>query len=180
ADEDAVRELRNVPVVHDCTTVADRDGVCLLECTMDDDSLVAWLLDHGAVPVSLSTGDGARVTVELFQGADVRDFVDLFRTRYPGTELIARRERERAVQIREGFRSEFEEQVTPRQQEILRTAYASGFFDTPRPRTGQEVASSLGITQPTFSEHLRTALRRLLTTLYQDGGSGDADRPDDR
>jgi len=50
----------------------------------------------------------------------------------------------------------------------LQTAYFSGYFDWPRERTGEEVAASLGITQSTFNNHLRTAERKLLDRLLDD------------
>jgi predicted DNA binding protein len=58
--------------------------------------------------------------------------------------------------------------LTDRQEEVLRTAYLSGFFETPRDRTGGEVAESLDVSQPTFNNHLRAAQRKLFTLLLED------------
>ncbi|MFC6793389.1 helix-turn-helix domain-containing protein [Halobaculum halobium] len=45
-----------------------------------------------------------------------------------------------------------------------------GFFEWPRESTGQEVADSLDVSQPTVNRHLRASQRKLLTMLL-DGGS---------
>ncbi|MFB6171296.1 MAG: PAS domain S-box protein [Haloarculaceae archaeon] len=174
ASPDVVDRLERSPCVRECELVADREAAVLVECTVTPDNFLAWLLDHAAVPNSLSIQDGASVTVQIPRSADVRNFVELLQEAYPGTRLVARRERERTVQTRQSFQSELEDRLTPRQQEILRTAYFSGYFDTPRKRTGQDIAASVGITQPTFSDHLRSGLRKLLGMLYDE----ESDAPD--
>lgn len=51
--------------------------------------------------------------------------------------------------------------LTERQEEIIRTAFLSGYFDFPR-RTGSEkLAKKIGISVSTLSEVMRTAQRRL-------------------
>jgi len=49
---------------------------------------------------------------------------------------------------------------------VSQTASLSGYFEWPRDRSGEEVAASLGITQSTFNNHLRTAERKLLARLF--------------
>lgn len=166
-DDDVPIKFEESSVIRSCTEIAERDGTRVIECSVTSDSLIAWLLDHNAVPRSISIDEQATITVELSQEADVREFVELFQSAYTRIELIARRERERSAQTRMAFQSELEDRLTPRQQEILRTAYFSGFFTTPRERTGREIASSIGISQPTFSDHLRAALRKMLGLLYE-------------
>lgn len=56
--------------------------------------------------------------------------------------------------------------LTETQERVLQTAYHSGYFDKKRKRTGQEIADSLDIAQPTFSNRLRAAERNLFTSLY--------------
>jgi hypothetical protein len=55
--------------------------------------------------------------------------------------------------------------LTDRQHEALATAYEMGYFERPRRANASEVAGELGITQSTFSEHLVTAQRKLLTDI---------------
>ncbi|MFB6121961.1 MAG: bacterio-opsin activator domain-containing protein [Haloferacaceae archaeon] len=150
--------------------IAERDDASLVEATVTDESLIFWLIDHGARPQSLTVGgDGSHLRVELPGDADVREFVDLFREAYPDSDLLARRERERPLRTRQTFLAELEERLTPRQREVLETAYVGGYFETPRRQTGGDVAESLGISQPTFSDHLRASLRNLLGLLFEEG-----------
>lgn len=41
-----------------------------------------------------------------------------------------------------------------------------GYFDWPRTSTGEEIVEMLGVSAPTFVQHLRTAQRNLLGGLY--------------
>lgn len=52
------------------------------------------------------------------------------------------------------------------QLELLGTAYRQGYFDVPRPVTSAELAETVGVSQSTLSERLRTAQRALLAALF--------------
>lgn len=79
--------------------------------------------------------------------------------------LISHERHPRAPSV--GF-SALDEVLTKRQRDILSTAFFGGYFETPRPRTGADLAERLGISQPSFSKQLRTAQRNLFTTLFDD------------
>ncbi|WP_231189635.1 bacterio-opsin activator domain-containing protein [Haladaptatus sp. DYF46] len=156
-------------VVNDIRHVTGDDEKDLFECTMTGANVISLLLDHGAVPkAATAEGSEARLTVELPQTADVRRFVETFQNRYSNTELIARRKRNRPVQTEQDFRAQLRHRLTDRQSEALETAYWSGFFEWPRESTGQEIAKSLDVSQPTFNRHLRASERNLLTALFED------------
>jgi PAS domain S-box-containing protein len=132
--------------------------------------------EHGAVvrtaeAVSDGAGDDdgddaeSRLVIEAPQAADVRALVTTFRERYPETELVAQRTRERSVQTLLELQDLLSEQLTPRQLETIETAYSAGYFDWPRESSGQEIAELLDITQPTFNKHLRTAERKTFSML---------------
>ncbi len=158
------------PAIDDAQLVAERNGRCLFSGTLTDESLSARLLEYGAVTTAMSAdGESARVVLELPSGSNVREFVEVFEALYADSSLVSRRDRERSARTRDGFEAELEERLTDRQLETLRTAYVSGFFETPRDSTGEEVAELLGITQPTFNHHLRAALRKLLSMLIEEG-----------
>ncbi|WP_435152089.1 PAS domain S-box protein [Haladaptatus sp. DFWS20] len=147
--------------------VSERDDEALFEVTVTEPLFVSALVERGAVPESVTATEGIiRAVVNLPQAMEVREFVERLRARYPNLELAARRDRERPVQTVQTCRAAFEERLTDRQRQVLETAYLSGFFDSPRSTTGQEVAASLDITQPTFMNHLRTAQRKLFDQLY--------------
>ncbi|MDS0475452.1 PAS domain S-box protein [Natrinema sp. 1APR25-10V2] len=158
--------------VQDSQLISTDDESNLYESVITDESLLFWLLDRGAVPRSFTiTRDGGRLRVELSNDNDIREFVDLLTEEYPTTELVANRERDRSGRPRSAFATAVEEQLTARQREVLQTAYFSGYFESPRERTGEEIATSLGVSAPTVSNHIRAGLRKLLGLLYEgDGG----------
>lgn len=57
--------------------------------------------------------------------------------------------------------------LTDRQLEVLKTAYAMGYFERPRSANATDVAERLGVDPSTFSEHLSTAQRKLLGDLLE-------------
>ncbi len=156
-------------VVNDIRHITSDDSKDLFECTITGSNVISLLLDHGAIPkAAIAEGSEARLTVELPQTADVRRFVETFQNQYTNTELVARRKRNRPVQTEQDFRTQLRHRLTDRQSEALETAYWSGFFEWPRESNGQEIAESLGVSQPTFNRHLRAAERNLLTELFED------------
>jgi predicted DNA binding protein len=58
--------------------------------------------------------------------------------------------------------------VTDRQLEVVQTAYFSGYFESPREQSGEDVADTLGISPPAFYEHTRTVQRKLFAALFED------------
>jgi PAS domain S-box-containing protein len=169
AEVDAVEAyLDEVITVDRSRPVTERDDEVLFEITLTEPLLPSVFGERGAVPESIdATEDRIRAVVTVPPTTEVRDLVETLRTRYPGLELAARRDRERPVQTVQTCRAAFEDGLTDRQRQVLETAYLSGFFDSPRGTTGQEVAESLDITQPTFINHLRTAQRKFFDRLYE-------------
>lgn len=55
--------------------------------------------------------------------------------------------------------------LTDRQHEVLTTAHRMGYFEHPKGANAGEVASELGITTATFTEHLAAAQRKLLDSI---------------
>jgi predicted DNA binding protein len=57
--------------------------------------------------------------------------------------------------------------LTVRQEEVLRKAFAAGYFDFPRRTGSAKLAGELGISVSTFSEIMRAAQRRILGERLQ-------------
>ncbi|WP_458190516.1 PAS domain S-box protein [Haladaptatus sp. NG-WS-4] len=148
--------------------VTEHDGSVLFDLSVTEQLLPVALGERGAVPASIiATEAEIRAVVNVPHSIDVREFVEALRLRYPGLELAARRDRERPLQTVQTCRAVFKDRLTDRQQQVLETAYLSGFFESPRNTTGQEVARSLDIAQPTFMNHLRAAQRKLFELLLE-------------
>ncbi len=155
--------------IEEFTLVAEREDECVFECTLRESNVISFCLERGVTVQTLIANDGTgQLTVELSSDADVRGFAERFRSTYPESSLVASREDERSVQTRQAFQTTLTDRLTDRQAEVLRTAFFSGYFESPRASSGRDVAATLDITQPTFNHHLRAALRKLLMLLYTD------------
>jgi GAF domain-containing protein/DNA-binding CsgD family transcriptional regulator len=158
------------------------DPVGLFDGLLTDGSFGTTVLQHGGVPRETTVGCGnAKIVVELAGNAATREFVEMVQNRYPGTELVAQRTRERSQRSSADVQASLTNSLTDRQAEVLQTAYFSGYFEKPRTRTGSEIASSLDITQPTFNHHVRASQRKLFRSLFEDDDSLDVtNHPSDR
>ncbi|SER74263.1 bacterio-opsin activator domain-containing protein [Natrinema salaciae] len=160
----AAEELSDV----DCRVVVERDEECLIELTGSDD-LVAWLSERGVRTEAVETEDGrARVTLEIPRSANVRSIVEAVEDRYAGTDVVSFQQRDRDAETRQEFAARLEEALTDRQFGALQRAYLGGYFEWPRPTTGEELAQSMGVSRPTFHEHLRTAEAKLCRAFFGD------------
>lgn len=130
-------------------------------------SVVTDLVDYGAVVTGVDADAGEAVySLELPRDGDPKAAFGLFEGCYGDVELAAYREHERPVQTRQEFTATLENALTDRQATALRMAYFAGYFEWPRPVTGEEVAESMDIDRSTFHQHLRVAQRKLLESLY--------------
>lgn len=147
------------------------DDEYLYEAWITEAGPIGTILELGAVPREITaSGDEAWFTVELPRSADVREFVAALDRRYDEVDLAARRERDRPIQTEGEFRARLEERLTAKQMRILEAAYWNGYFDWPRKQTGEEIAASLGISQPTLNRHLRAGERKLLELVLEEAG----------
>ncbi|MFP8952639.1 bacterio-opsin activator domain-containing protein [Natrialbaceae archaeon A-arb3/5] len=166
--EERFGDLDSLPAVE---AARHRDGgnESAVELVLETDTIAELLADHGGVLRSVvPVDDRTRVTFELASSVDVRSFVRLLEDEHPGTELVARRDRGRSVRSARAFDAELRNRLSERQLRTLETAYYGGFFEWPRERTGEEVADSLGVSQPTFSRHFRTAQRKVFELLFDE------------
>lgn len=149
--------------------VSDRDGEAVFEAVVEDGGVASTVTDYGAAVRRIrADDDGMTAVVDLPDEARVRSFVEAVRSNHPGAELVTRRRHERPIRTPLEFRTAFEERLTERQLEVLRIAYLSGFFERPRESSRQEIADSLGVSQPTINRHLRTCERKLFTMLFEE------------
>lgn len=153
--------------------ISRRDDGGIVEVVVGDPDqhFVVALSDAGAIPRDLwSAGGTAHIVAEIPTCENPADVVSRFVDDHPSVEVVARRQRDHLAPL--FTRREFEEAVdallTPRQHEVLVAAYAGGYFESPRRKSGSELADELGVTQPTFSQHLRAAERHVLSLLFPD------------
>ncbi|MFC6718073.1 bacterio-opsin activator domain-containing protein [Natrialbaceae archaeon GCM10025810] len=168
ASEEVLAAAARVPSVSDVAVIRETDGGYAFEATISEATLASHVTENqGYVRALTVAAESATAVVDLPAVASVREFVESLQTVYPGLELVARRTRDRPIKSRTEFRDALFERLTDRQLEILETAYMSGFFESPRVRTGNQLSETLDITQSTFSYHLREAERRLCEQLFE-------------
>jgi len=168
SDPEQLLELaRGDSQVVEVTCIVQHDDECLLELVVEE-SLLAILAEYGAVPGEVvAEGGTTRFTVELPYEAEARELFDLVDERYPGTELLGYHERERPVETRQDFKAALGDRLTDRQETALRTAYLGGFFNWPRDVDGNELADAMGISRPTYHQHLRSAQAKVFEELFE-------------
>ncbi|SEP72493.1 bacterio-opsin activator domain-containing protein [Natrinema salaciae] len=176
AESAAVRApIESLPAVDSVSIVGQENGDPVLEIVLPAATappIARTVADHGGVLRSVTPVDErTRLAIDLGDPIGVRPFVQALERVHPGTELLARRERDRSPRSARVVDALIDE-LTDQQRRTLEAAYYGGFFEWPREHTGEEVAESLGISQPTFSRHLRTAERKLFELLF-DGSTGD-------
>ncbi|NHN46903.1 response regulator [Halostella sp. JP-L12] len=138
------------------------------EVAIRESPLVEYVADHGATLSTARAEDGrGRVVVEVRESADVRRLVERFESGFDGAQLVSRSDvTDRGDGDGDPW-SALTARLTDRQREVLQVAYHSGFFEWPRSQNGEEVADVLGITQPTFHQHLRVGQRELLAGVFE-------------
>lgn len=165
-DPAAVRDLADeYDAVTDAELVDAGETEGLIEVAFSPTALPAVVADHGGVVREAVSEDGATsARVEVPEGTDLRGLLDAVRSAYADAGLVTQRNVARPVRTDRSARAAVDEALTERQRTALKTAYLSGYYDSPRRRTGQEIAASLGIAGPTFHEHLRLGQRKLVET----------------
>ncbi|WP_324755977.1 bacterio-opsin activator domain-containing protein [Haloarcula sp. GH36] len=167
-DTDAVLDaLETDESVRSVKPIVEHEGDALFDITLTE-SLVARLADHGAVTTGVTAADGvARYTIELPYETEAREVFGLVEDSYDRTDLVGYHEHERPVQTRQEFRASLSERFTDRQETALRTAYLGGFFDWPREIDGDELATAMDISRPTYHQHLRAAQQKVFEELFE-------------
>ncbi|USZ73039.1 PAS domain-containing protein [Natronosalvus halobius] len=152
----------------DLEVLVERADRTLIELNAEAD-LVGWLSERGILVQSIiAEGSHARVTLEIPHSTNVRGVVESVQARYDGTDVISFRQHERGGETREEFAARLEDALTDRQFASLQRAYLGGYFEWPRPTTGEELASSMNVSRPTFHEHLRNAEAKLCRAFFGD------------
>ncbi|SFG01547.1 PAS domain S-box-containing protein [Halopelagius inordinatus] len=132
------------------------------ELYLSEQPVQSAIASLGGYVESAAMADGDfELTVHLSVSTDIRSVTDRLRETYPNVELVARRLVSVEDPFRERLQRQFSEILTERQRTAVETAYYSGFFEWPRESTGEDVAESLGVSAPTFHQHLRRAEKEL-------------------
>lgn len=158
--------LESAFVTVESVTHTERGERELFRLTVSGETVSSELRDCGGLPrEGVATPTETHVTVDLPTEVGSSEFVDRLRNQYPETELIAKQDTGHSETTR-GLVRALDDRLTQRQQQVLVSAYESGYFESPRVTTGQELADLLDISQPTVTHHLREAQRRTFKKLF--------------
>ncbi|ELZ02504.1 bacterio-opsin activator domain-containing protein [Natrialba asiatica] len=151
----------------DSTDGDEREGTVRLELSRP--FAAVQLADHGVVLRSVTaTPEFTRVVVDAPYSVDGGGSVDIVTTAFSSVELRSKRQLDRTTP--QDLRSELLDRLTDRQLEVVQLAYYSGYFESPRERSGEEIATMLSISAAAFYRHTRTVQRKLLTILFNELG----------
>ncbi|PSP99596.1 bacterio-opsin activator [Halobacteriales archaeon QS_5_70_17] len=157
------------PTISDGHVVRTGETGGLLALQLSGRCIVSEVAEAGAVTRELSGEDGVgRLVAETLATTDVRTVVETVCEAAPETELLARREHDRPAPTFSGraFEETLAARLTDRQREAVDVAVASGYFDWPRESSAADCAEVLGVSQPTFTQHLRAAEKKVFAALF--------------
>lgn len=164
--DDLLAAVEEDPAVCDARSIGDGR---LLEVTTTADSAAARLVAAGArIRSGVVEGDEARLTAEVAVDADVRAVVESVDAVASGVQLVTKRAVNRPLSTAEEFRETLSTELSNRQRVALEMAYVSGYYEWPRDCTGEDLAEAMGVTPPTFHQHLRAAEQKLLRAFLDD------------
>ncbi|TYL38011.1 hypothetical protein CV102_14970 [Natronococcus pandeyae] len=132
--------------------VTDEEGIVSIFDTFDGELQSVAIKDDTAIVIGRfpETVDTTAVTWTI-------------REQHPDIQLIAQQRLLTPVYLRHLV----EEQLTDRQQAVLRLAYFGGYYEHPRLSSGDELAAELGISRQTFHHHLRKAESTVFYHLFE-------------
>ncbi|GGL35346.1 hypothetical protein GCM10009037_18800 [Halarchaeum grantii] len=161
SDEGAVAVFEDAERYRHVRLVGERGDAVLVEATTADAHVTAAIASHGGRLRSLTVRDGeVRVLAEFPQGVDLRTVTGSIREVADDVELVA--QQTVARDDAEDERVDAFGDLTERQRAAFESAYYGGYFEWPRDSTAEDLAETMGVSAPTFHQHLRAAERKLL------------------
>lgn len=164
------KRLKGDPAVKSVKPLDTGDGETMLQLVMDGRPLTTLADENTLVTELTATGGQGRLVVDVPPYVKVGSIADTVSSTLRTAELVARRQTTRRTP-RVGVSplvSKAFTRFTERQQQSLRVAYDNGNFEWPREAGAAEVADQLGVSTPTFSQHIRAAERKLVSLLFGD------------
>ncbi|WP_262174620.1 bacterio-opsin activator domain-containing protein [Haloarcula laminariae] len=145
---------------------ADTDGG-VLRLGLTEPFLALELADHGAVfREAVASPTETTLTIDAPERVDGQTARQLVTDTFADVTLQSKQTLDQAFE--RDIHAQFLGALTDRQLEVTQTAYYSGFFESPRESTGEEVAALLGISPPAFYQHIRTVQRKLFTAVFEE------------
>lgn len=160
--------ITQLPHWNSMTVIDEGEDVSRFELRLSEPPVLSTVAAQGGSVDTARIEDGDyHMRIHLAPSVEVREIIETVQAEYPGIELLAQRQVTRTGDPIAQLDQFLEEDLTDQQRTSLNAAYNSGFFEWPRPTTGEDIAESLGISSPTFHQHLRTAERKVFDAVME-------------
>ncbi|MCU4926793.1 helix-turn-helix domain-containing protein [Halobacteria archaeon AArc-dxtr1] len=167
-----VTAIEEVPHFVDVRLLSTAEGYSRIEARAEDATVAEVFQSLGGRPRGMVVSrDEVRFFGELPGDADHRAAAEWIEEFHSGVELVS----EELVYSPHLLYDVVADALTDRQLAVLDAAYFSGYFDTPRTSTGDELAARFDVTRQTFNQHLRKAQRTVLRYLFEESSVGSTD-----
>ncbi|QLK27764.1 helix-turn-helix domain-containing protein [Natrinema zhouii] len=168
AASDFVTAIEEVPHYLDVRLLSSVGGHSRVEAHSESETVAHVFSLLGGRPREIVVApDEVRFRGELPGDVDHRTAADEIRRFHDPVELVS----EELVYSPSLLYDIVTDALTDRQLATLDAAYFSGYFDTPRTSTGDELADRFGVTRQTFNQHLRKAERTVFQHLFEKSGA---------
>jgi len=156
------------------TTVSETPNGVRFELRLTEPPLLSHIASvGGSVEEAVIDGGDYRLTIHLPQGTDVQGLLDSVHDVFPQANALARRQVTRSDDPARRLTRAWMDDLTDRQRTALEAAYFAGIFEWPRHSSGEDVAESLGVSSPTFHQHIRAAEKKIFGALLEDSSFED-------
>jgi len=130
------------------------------------------LADYGGMIERTTVDDTATVRAKLPRSVDVSEVADAVKKEFSGARVTAKTSSASTSDeepLSEDLRiwQLLNEELTQKQFDALRTAYRNGYFERPRKTNATETAEIMGVSRPTFVQHLRVAEKKILDHMIE-------------
>jgi len=152
----------------DASVVSDGDPVRFEVRLTEPPVLTAIAAVGGAVEHAEITEGDYYMRIRVPVDAEVRQIIGTVQDAYPEATVLSHKQVSRTVDGSTKLESAWGDALTDRQRTALEVAFHSGYFSWPRDTSGEAVAETLGVSPPTFYQHLRAAEEKLFAGLLGD------------
>jgi len=163
-----------IPYVESLTVLEDSGSEIRFEARLADPPVFVAVSTQGGYLDMARLEDGDYyLRIHIAAGTDARQIVDVVQETYPDAALVSQRQVTRSQDSPIRLSRVVADELTDRQRVVLETAFAAGYFESTRLRSGSDIAAALGISASTFHEHLRKALHTFLARVLVDHGGAE-------
>lgn len=148
--------------------IEENEGHSKFELQITEPPILSAVAARGGyVDTAEIKNNNYRIQIHLPPYIDARSITETVQEKYPPAELLAQRQVSRTDDPTSKVEQLLYEDLTDHQRTALEAAYHAGYYKWPRATAGENVAEVLGVSSPTFHQHLRKAERKAFATILE-------------